>query len=204
MYKCEEGYSLLLAPHRSDVFIMIRVCLCFRCRRSRSLSETSFPSTSTDQRRRTSDGIDFILHRDVPVDLPVPSPSTRPTSNSMTSTAPEKTTVHLPRWSACYTLKNTEEYWRILKNAVIWCLWYWICFMCFQSPPSSPDEENIPDGLFVFRRKAGCQYLSVSFFSFILNWILLNRVGRYGQNLLSQYMTFYIYITIPPLICKFN
>ncbi|KAF0026987.1 hypothetical protein F2P81_021724 [Scophthalmus maximus] len=28
------------------------------------------------------------------------------------------------------------------------------------SPPSSPDEENNPDGLFVFRRKAGCQYLS--------------------------------------------
>ncbi|XP_035030044.1 enhancer of polycomb homolog 2 isoform X2 [Hippoglossus stenolepis] len=27
------------------------------------------------------------------------------------------------------------------------------------SPPSSPDEENNPDGLFVFRRKAGCQYL---------------------------------------------
>ncbi|XP_071328696.1 enhancer of polycomb homolog 2 isoform X3 [Trachinotus anak] len=28
------------------------------------------------------------------------------------------------------------------------------------SPPSSPDEENHPDGVFVFRRKAGCQYLS--------------------------------------------
>ncbi|XP_040005003.1 enhancer of polycomb homolog 2 isoform X2 [Xiphias gladius] len=28
------------------------------------------------------------------------------------------------------------------------------------SPPSSPDEENNPDGVFVFRRKAGCQYLS--------------------------------------------
>ncbi|XP_044072500.1 enhancer of polycomb homolog 2 [Siniperca chuatsi] len=28
------------------------------------------------------------------------------------------------------------------------------------SPPSSPDEENTPDGVFVFRRKAGCQYLS--------------------------------------------
>nr|XP_019962205.1 PREDICTED: enhancer of polycomb homolog 2 isoform X1 [Paralichthys olivaceus] len=27
------------------------------------------------------------------------------------------------------------------------------------SPPSSPDEENNPDGLFVFRRKAGCHYL---------------------------------------------
>uniref|UniRef100_A0A667Y087 Enhancer of polycomb homolog n=1 Tax=Myripristis murdjan TaxID=586833 RepID=A0A667Y087_9TELE len=30
------------------------------------------------------------------------------------------------------------------------------------SPPSEPDEENDPDGLFAFRRKAGCQYLSVS------------------------------------------
>ncbi|XP_054471670.1 enhancer of polycomb homolog 2 [Anoplopoma fimbria] len=29
-----------------------------------------------------------------------------------------------------------------------------------QSPPSSPDEENHPDGVHVFRRKAGCQYLS--------------------------------------------
>ncbi|XP_067371159.1 enhancer of polycomb homolog 2 isoform X2 [Channa argus] len=29
------------------------------------------------------------------------------------------------------------------------------------SPPSSPDEENNPDGLFVFRRRAGCQYLSL-------------------------------------------
>ncbi|XP_029937075.1 enhancer of polycomb homolog 2 isoform X2 [Myripristis murdjan] len=28
------------------------------------------------------------------------------------------------------------------------------------SPPSEPDEENDPDGLFAFRRKAGCQYLS--------------------------------------------
>ncbi|XP_037618558.1 enhancer of polycomb homolog 2 isoform X2 [Sebastes umbrosus] len=28
------------------------------------------------------------------------------------------------------------------------------------SPPSSPDEENNPDGVFVFRRKTGCQYLS--------------------------------------------
>ncbi|XP_032366006.1 enhancer of polycomb homolog 2 isoform X2 [Etheostoma spectabile] len=28
------------------------------------------------------------------------------------------------------------------------------------SPPSSPDEENHPDGAFVFRRKDGCQYLS--------------------------------------------
>ncbi|XP_026150614.1 enhancer of polycomb homolog 2 [Mastacembelus armatus] len=28
------------------------------------------------------------------------------------------------------------------------------------SPPSSPDEENHPEGVFVFRRKAGCQYLS--------------------------------------------
>ncbi|XP_075968346.1 enhancer of polycomb homolog 2 isoform X2 [Anarhichas minor] len=28
------------------------------------------------------------------------------------------------------------------------------------SPPSSPDEENNPDGVYVFRRKAGCQYLS--------------------------------------------
>ncbi|XP_041806649.1 enhancer of polycomb homolog 2 isoform X2 [Chelmon rostratus] len=28
------------------------------------------------------------------------------------------------------------------------------------SPPSSPDEENNADGVFVFRRKAGCQYLS--------------------------------------------
>ncbi|XP_045910716.1 enhancer of polycomb homolog 2 isoform X1 [Micropterus dolomieu] len=28
------------------------------------------------------------------------------------------------------------------------------------SPPSSSDEESSPDGVFVFRRKAGCQYLS--------------------------------------------
>ncbi|KAG7280154.1 LOW QUALITY PROTEIN: hypothetical protein CRUP_037738 [Coryphaenoides rupestris] len=28
------------------------------------------------------------------------------------------------------------------------------------SPPSEPDEENDPDGVFAFRRKAGCQYLS--------------------------------------------
>uniref|UniRef100_A0A3P8TF84 Enhancer of polycomb homolog n=1 Tax=Amphiprion percula TaxID=161767 RepID=A0A3P8TF84_AMPPE len=28
-----------------------------------------------------------------------------------------------------------------------------------QSPPSSTDDENSPDGIFVFRRKAGCQYL---------------------------------------------
>ncbi|KAF1383077.1 hypothetical protein PFLUV_G00150580 [Perca fluviatilis] len=28
------------------------------------------------------------------------------------------------------------------------------------SPPSSPDEENHPDGVFVFRRKDGCQYFS--------------------------------------------
>ncbi|KAG7234337.1 hypothetical protein INR49_004908 [Caranx melampygus] len=28
------------------------------------------------------------------------------------------------------------------------------------SPPSSPDEENNPDGVFVFRRRAGCHYLS--------------------------------------------
>ncbi|XP_077947164.1 enhancer of polycomb homolog 2 isoform X2 [Gasterosteus aculeatus] len=28
------------------------------------------------------------------------------------------------------------------------------------SPPSSPDGENDPDGVYVFRRKAGCQYLS--------------------------------------------
>uniref|UniRef100_A0A665X805 Enhancer of polycomb homolog n=1 Tax=Echeneis naucrates TaxID=173247 RepID=A0A665X805_ECHNA len=28
------------------------------------------------------------------------------------------------------------------------------------SPPSSPDEESNSDGVFVFRRKAGCQYLS--------------------------------------------
>ncbi|XP_028447312.1 enhancer of polycomb homolog 2 [Perca flavescens] len=30
------------------------------------------------------------------------------------------------------------------------------------SPPSSPDEENHPDGVFVFRRKDGCQYFSVN------------------------------------------
>uniref|UniRef100_A0A8C5AD00 Enhancer of polycomb homolog n=1 Tax=Gadus morhua TaxID=8049 RepID=A0A8C5AD00_GADMO len=30
----------------------------------------------------------------------------------------------------------------------------------FPSPPSEPDEENDPDGVFAFRRKAGCQYLS--------------------------------------------
>lgn len=29
-----------------------------------------------------------------------------------------------------------------------------------QSPTSSTDDENNPDGVFVFRRKAGCQYLS--------------------------------------------
>ncbi|KAF7652650.1 hypothetical protein LDENG_00094040 [Lucifuga dentata] len=28
------------------------------------------------------------------------------------------------------------------------------------SPPSEPDEENDPDGVFAFRRKAGCHYLS--------------------------------------------
>ncbi|CAL8320669.1 unnamed protein product [Merluccius merluccius] len=28
------------------------------------------------------------------------------------------------------------------------------------SPPSEPDEENDPDGVFAFRRTAGCQYLS--------------------------------------------
>ncbi|XP_067110174.1 enhancer of polycomb homolog 2 [Osmerus mordax] len=28
------------------------------------------------------------------------------------------------------------------------------------SPPSEPDEENDPDGVFAFRRKAGCQYLA--------------------------------------------
>ncbi|TKS66716.1 Enhancer of polycomb -like protein 2 [Collichthys lucidus] len=28
------------------------------------------------------------------------------------------------------------------------------------SPPSSADEENNPDGIFAFRRKSGCQYLS--------------------------------------------
>ncbi|XP_056146127.1 enhancer of polycomb homolog 2 [Lampris incognitus] len=28
------------------------------------------------------------------------------------------------------------------------------------SPPSEPDEENDPDGVFAFRRKAGCQYFS--------------------------------------------
>lgn len=42
-------------------------------------------------------------------------------------------------------------------------------FVCLQSPPSSADEENNPDGVFVFRRKAGCQYLSVSLSSFMLN-----------------------------------
>uniref|UniRef100_A0A3B3RJU5 Enhancer of polycomb homolog n=1 Tax=Paramormyrops kingsleyae TaxID=1676925 RepID=A0A3B3RJU5_9TELE len=33
-----------------------------------------------------------------------------------------------------------------------------------QSPASEPDEENDPDGLFAFRRKAGCQYHAVSYF----------------------------------------
>ncbi|XP_028250296.1 enhancer of polycomb homolog 2 [Parambassis ranga] len=34
------------------------------------------------------------------------------------------------------------------------------CSVASLSPPPSPDEENNPDGVFVFRRKAGCQYLS--------------------------------------------
>ncbi|XP_026232196.1 enhancer of polycomb homolog 2 isoform X2 [Anabas testudineus] len=34
------------------------------------------------------------------------------------------------------------------------------CPLPLLSPPSSPDEENNPDGVFVFRRKAGCHYLS--------------------------------------------
>ena len=70
------------------------LCWFFRCRRSRSLSEKSFPSTCSDQRRRTSDGTDSVLRRDVSLDLPVPTLSTRPTWNSTTSTAREKTTVH--------------------------------------------------------------------------------------------------------------
>ena len=97
-------------------------------------------------------------------------------------------TVRLPQlWRgrlAPPTGQNASILW-----GVIWIL-YLICFILIiiiiinlsisvssQSPPSSPDEENHPDGVFVFRRKDGCQYFSVSFCSYGTH-ITLYRVSE--------------------------
>ncbi|XP_070694726.1 enhancer of polycomb homolog 2 isoform X2 [Pempheris klunzingeri] len=53
-------------------------------------------------------------------------------------------------------------------------------------PPSSPDEEIHPDGVFVFRRKPGCQYLSPG----------AQQTG--GVNRLEPQRHFLTELTLPP------
>lgn len=43
----------------------------------------------------------------------------------------------------------------------------------YQSPSSEPDEENDPDGGFVFRRRAGCHYLAVSLMLIEINLLIM-------------------------------
>jgi len=81
----------------------------FRPRNSSCQSNTNYPLTSSDQ-RRTSDRTDYIPLRGNLAGRPVPPPSARPTSNSTTSTALERTRVQQHHRSDQYShsLINTR------------------------------------------------------------------------------------------------
>lgn len=159
---------------------------CFRISLSASVCVSDAEEAGVRQ-RRASLWSDETKEEDHQTGQIVSSAETsRPTARSLHRQQGRHQTVRLPQlrrggqsaattgqhhiclsimWSSC---GRTGEY-----------LWLWI-FVCLslQSPPSSPDEENNPDGVFVFRRKAGCQYLSVSFSSFISSessWIGICR-----------------------------